>query len=441
MHVGAVLVFTPPKGADATYLRSMLENAVTRNSVARPLRKRARRSLTSLGQWGWDTELEVDLDYHIHRHALPAPGGTGELFDLVSRLHGDPLDCSRPLWEMALIEGLDDGRFAVYVKIHHALTDGVAAMRMLRRRLSSNPDEQNMPALWEQPAAIPAPAGEGSAGFTPFQVSGAAWHTTRSGVGEVVGLVPALADSVHRALHRRGGPLSLSAPASVLNVPVTRGRRFAARSWPLERLRLVAKHADTTVNDVVLTMCAGALRAHLLARHALPEAPLIAMVPVALPDEQPRGQGGNRVGVFMCNLGTRLADPICRLAAIRVSTAEGKAALSGMSPLQTLAAGALGIAPLAAGLLGLPCPVRPPNVIISNVAGSDTPLYWNGARLDALYPVSVPFDGQALNITCSSTGAGISFGLTAAWRAVPALQPFLDDLDGELAALETACGL
>ena len=134
MHVGGLAVFTPPEGASAADVRAMFDAALLGDQVATPFRKRARRSVTSLGQWGWDhlPHDEVDLEHHVRRDALPQPGGMTELMTLVSRLHGTLLDRSRPLWEMHLIEGLADGRYAIYTKIHHALADGASAMRLLR---------------------------------------------------------------------------------------------------------------------------------------------------------------------------------------------------------------------------------------------------------------------------------------------------------------------
>ncbi|MGW6693417.1 WS/DGAT/MGAT family O-acyltransferase [Rhodococcus sp. NPDC054953] len=399
------------------------------------------RSLTTLGQWGWETEEQIDLAHHVRHDALPQPGGVAELMTLVSRLHASLLDRDRPLWEMHLIEGLADGRFAVYTKIHHALADGVAAMRLLRSALSEDQDARDMPAPWE-PAAprlelVPAAAAEGAA-----DLAGAAARAARAAIGEAMGLVPALVDTVDRAVHGRGGTLALAAPSSLLNVPIGGARRFAARSWPLERLRLVAKCADATINDVVLAMCAGALRTFLADIDALPAEPLHAMVPVSLRNEQHRGGEGNEIGMLTCNLGTHLADPEERLGVVRAAMADGKDAMRSRSATQIRAMSALGVAPLALGIvLGRHSPIRPANVMISNVPGPRAPLYWNGARMTALYPLSIPVDGQALNITCTSTDSEIAFGLTGCRRTVPALAPLLDHLDTELAELERVVGL
>ena len=449
MHVGGLAVFTPPEGADAADVRAMFEAAAASDQVAPLFRKRARRSVSTLGQWGWETADRLDVGHHVRRDALPRPGGMPELMTLVSRLHASLLDRSRPLWEMHLIEGLADGRYAVYTKIHHALADGASAMSLLRRSMSEDPQRRDMPAPWQP---IPTPAGPArtplaSSTTTLSGLPGQALQGARELVGEVAGLVPALAGTLDRARKATGGPVSLTAPHSILNVPIGGARHFAARSWPLERVRLIAKAADATINDVILAMSAGALRTYLHLRGALPTDPLIAMVPVSLRPtaSQPESEsaGGNRVGVLMCNLATHLPEPAARLDTVRTCMREGKAALRAMSQAQVLAMSALGAAPLGLEMLtGRRGPVRPPfNVVISNVAGPNTPLHWNGARLDGLYPLSIPVTGQALNITCTSSDDQLAFGLTGCRSAVPALQPMLDYLHTELGALEDAVGL
>lgn len=449
MHVGGLALFSPPDGALASDVREMFVAAIGRDEVADFWRKRARRSLTSLGQWGWDSGGEVDLDYHVQCSALPRPAGMAELWALVSWLHAAPLNREQPLWEMHLIEGLADGRYAVYMKVHHALADGVSAMGMLRAALSADPGRRGGPALWEpvEPVPKPTPASR-PGGLDLFGLPGRAVATAWGVAREAAGLVPALASTLEQALRHHGGPLSLVAPRTMLNVPISGARSFTGCSWPLERLRLVAKHSDATVNDVVLAMCAGALRSYLTSKGALPWAPLVAMVPVSLRRTRPEGgrgataDAGNKIGTLTCGLATDLADAGERLAAVRAGMREGKATLASRSRLQVLAMSALGAAPLGLGMLvghhGL---LRPPNVMISNVSGSPAPLYWNGARLDALYPLSIPVDGLALNITCTSTDETIAFGLTGCRHAVPGLGAMAGHLDDELRLLERAAGL
>ncbi len=442
MHVGGLQLFQPPDGATALDVREMFDVAIAQNEVAPLFQKRARRSLTSLGQWAWEIDERFDLEHHVRRNALPQPARIRELFVLVSRLHSSLLDRHRPLWEMHLIEGLADGRYAVYLKTHHALMDGVSSLRMLSRILSEDADERDMPGPWA-PRQVSRSVERDSPGVVGVSVS--ALRSALSLTGDALGLVPALARSVNRGLQQESGALSFSAPQTMFNVPITGARRFAAQSWPMERIRQVGKASDTTVNDVVLAMCSGALRSYLLSMNALPESPLIAMVPVSLHGSGPSSQdgGGNAVGAVMCNLGTHLSEPAERLAVVHNSTSAGKKSMSGMSQAQILAMTALGTSPLAVyPLLRLNGRARPPfNLIISNVPGPRTALYWNGARLDGLYPLSVPLDGQALNITVTSYSTEIAFGLTGCRRTVPHLQHLLGYLDDELAALELAVGV
>jgi diacylglycerol O-acyltransferase / wax synthase len=441
MHVGSLQLFQPPEGADAIDVRAMFDAAIAADEVAPLFDKRPARSITSLGQWGWQTDREFDLEHHVRRNALPQPGRVLELLALCSRLHSTLLDRNRPLWETHLIEGLNDGRYALYFKVHHALVDGVAATRLLSRMLSEDPAQRDMPAPWalRDPERPRHPEAGGSPALPLSAVRSAI-----DVLGEAAGLVPALARSVNRGLNEQGGPLSFTAPKTMLNVAITGARRFAAQSWPMERIRQVGKAGEATVNDVVLALCSGALRAYMQSLDALPEQPLIAMVPVSLRSENTSADGGgNAVGAVLCNLGTHLDDAGLRLRTVQQSMTDGKESLKGLSQTQILAMSAIGMSPLVLlSALRLNGVVRPPfNLVISNVPGPRQAMYWNGARLDGLYPLSIPLDGQALNITCTSYSDQIAFGLTGCRRTVPHLQRLLGYLDVELGALERAVGV
>ncbi len=441
MHVGGLQLFAPPDGADSEDVRRMFQQMVGADDVRPLFRRRARRSIATAGLWGWDEDGAFDIEHHVRHTALPRPGRVLELLALCSRLHGNLLDRHRPLWEVSVIEGLADGRYAIYFKIHHALVDGVSALRLVQSSLSDDPDERDMPPPW---AARPKPGD--APGASPHGLIDDPAGALRSAVSiaaEAAGLPGALVKTVSRGLRDQAAPLSFSAPKTMLNVPITGARRFAAQSWPIDRIRRVAKAGDATLNDVVLAMCSGALRAYLHGLDALPDVPLIAMVPVSLHVDDHHREGGNAVGVVMCNLGTNIADPGDRLAAIHASMTDGKAAMSTMSPVQIVAMSAIGLSPLAlAQLPGVQSMFRPPfNLVISNVPGPRAPLYYNGARLDGVYPLSIPVDGQALNITCTSYSDALAFGMTGCRRSVPHLQRLLGHLDAELDALEHAAGV
>jgi diacylglycerol O-acyltransferase len=226
----------------------------------------------------------------------------------------------------------------------------------------------------------------------------------------------------------------------MLNVPITGARRFAAQSYPIEQMRSVARASGTTLNDVVLATCAGALRAYMLELDALPEDPLIAMTPVSLRGEDTGDDSGNAVGAVLCNLGTNVADAGERLATIHQSMMSAKDLLRGLSQLQATAVSAALLSPMLLQPLGPLSRLAPPpyNLVISNVPGPREPLYLNGARLDGIYPLSIPLAGQALNITVTSYVDNMEFGLIGCRRSVPHLQRLLVHLDDALAELVKA---
>jgi WS/DGAT/MGAT family acyltransferase len=222
----------------------------------------------------------------------------------------------------------------------------------------------------------------------------------------------------------------------MLNVPITGARRFAAESWPLKRIQRVRERTGSTVNDVVLAMCAGALRRYMLELGELPERPLVAALPVSLGT---RGEG-NQLGAILVTLATDEADAATRLERIKASGRAAKANLDQRDPMAIAALSMAVAAPLPLGAVpGMSSVLNPGfNLIISNVPGPKAPLYWEGAKLDGLYPLSVPLDGQALNITVFSYADHMEFGLTGDRRSVPRLQKLLGYLEDSLAELEEA---
>jgi WS/DGAT/MGAT family acyltransferase len=378
-----------------------------------------------MGAWSWQVDNDIDLEHHIRHSSLPRPGRVRELLALASRLHATPLDRQRPLWEAHLIEGLEGRRFAVYTKIHHSLVDGVSALRLLERSLSSDPDARDVPMPWATKAPKrPQAALRGLQSL--LGVPRAALRTT----SEIAGLGPAAARAAVRSLTDRSGYLPSTAPKTILNGPINGSRRFAAQSWSMEAVRAIGKATDTTINDVVLAMCSGALRYYLEELDALPDAPLIAMTPVSL-RQSGDDVGGNAVGVILCNLATDLPDPAKRLEAVHQSMEEGKQSLRSMNNTQVMLASAVAMAPMILSLLPGANRLAAPayNVVISNIPGPGEPLYWNGAKLEGVYPLSIPTDGQALNITVTSYNGSLHFGLTGCRRTLPHLQRLLTHLE------------
>jgi diacylglycerol O-acyltransferase len=242
----------------------------------------------------------------------------------------------------------------------------------------------------------------------------------------------------------RGGALSLphqQVPISSLNHSIHGARRFVAQSWPFSRIEAIGKAFGGTFNDAVLAMCSGALRQYLKTHAELPEQPLKSMVPVSLRKEGDL-ESGNAVAAISANLATDVADPARRIQAIIASVRAGKAFYAGMSPKEIELVSAVLQAPTMLLLpLGLMARLPPYNVAISNVPGIRETMYWNGARMDGSYPVSIVTDGMAMNITLITYDQNVDFGIVACRKSVPQVQRFIDYMEEALVALEDAAGL
>lgn len=434
MHVGGLGLYEPPAGMSGSdFLRELHQDMVAQQDLQPTFRKHPAIVFGAISNLTWTFDDDVDLDYHLRRSALPAPGRVRDLLELTSRLHGTLLDRHRPLWEAHLVEGLNDGRFAVYVKFHHALIDGVSALKLTQRTLSTDPEDPDVRVPWNLP-----PKRRSSA---PDQSS--LLGTMTRTAGSVAALAPSTLSLARAALLEQQLTLPFGAPRTMFNVPIGGARRVAAQSWSLDRVKRVKQAAGVTVNDVVLGMCAGALRHYLIEQNALPDDPLIAMVPVSLRSEADADSGGNMTGVILCNLATDADDPAKRLEAIHTSMRNNKEVFSQLPKMQALALSAFLMSPMALTILpGFMSYARPPfNIVISNVPGSREPLYWKGARLDGNYPLSIALDGQALNITLCNNADNLDFGLVGCRRSVPHLQRLLGHLEDALKELERAVGV
>ncbi len=447
MHVGGLQLFKKPEGAGRNYVKDLYASMSSPQEISPLFLKHPRRSIATAGQYVWEPDAQFDIEHHVRHSALPKPGRVRELLDLCSRLHSTRLGRERPLWEAHVIEGLSDGRVALYTKVHHGLVDGVSAMRLLQSVLSTDPDRRDMPPPWgARPAAVRTERAREAVETSLAEVPSSAMRTALGISAEAAGMSGALIRTLSAGVRNETSALSLHAPRTMFNQSITGSRRFAAQDWPIERMQAIGKATGTTINDVVMAMCSGALRAYLTDLDALPETSLVSMVPIGLNAKQSQiasTDGGNAVGAVMVQLGTHLPHAGDRLEAVHRSMNQGKAALSSMTPTQIVAMSALGMAPsLLTPLLRLEGLVRPPfNVIISNVPGPSATQFYNGAELVGMYPLSIPINGMALNITCTSYADKMCFGITGCRRTVPHLQRLLGHLDDELRALEASAGV
>lgn len=433
LHVGALSLYTPPAGAPPNFGEQLAERLRESKQAMPPFNRR----LTShLGLYFWEEDEDFDMAHHFVHLSLPKPGRIRELLAMVSRVHSNHLDRAYPLWRTYLIEGLEDGRIATYSKIHHALVDGVAGIRLLIKSMSPDPAESmQMPPPWEvrtrKSGAMGLPMPIPPAGGLAAAVQGMA----SEGVRKLPGFRSVLSQT-WRDLRTHHPDLvhGLQAPRSILNQKISGSRRFAAQSYATSRIKAVAQAFDCTSNDVVLAMCGGALRRYLLSLHELPNRPLVAAVPVSIRRDD--GDMGNEIGFALTTLATDLDDPGERLRAIKSCMDYNKARLRQMTPPQMMAYAALLLLPGAFNFLTGIGETTAANVVVSHVPGPRTPMYWQGCRLSGIYPVSLVLDGMALNITLISRHDAIDFGLIGCRKTLPSLQRLLDDLEDELAALE-----
>jgi WS/DGAT/MGAT family acyltransferase len=440
MHVGVLMPFSPPEAGPRDFHRQLLDELKREPTVYPPWNLKLRHpDLLSSPLQSWVEDPKVDLEYHVRRSALPTPGDERELGILVSRLHSHNLDFHRPPWEVHFIEGLEGHRFAVYFKVHHALIDGFTGSRILMRSLSPDPTALDTPMFFSRPP----PARVKREGEDHPASLDALLGAVREQVGATKDIGRALVNLVKASRTKDKLLVSpMQAPKSILNQRIGRNRRFATQTYAVDRFKRVAKASGGTINDVVLAVCAGSLRRFLDEQGALPDDPLTAMIPVNVRPKDDPG-GGNAVGAILASLATDVADPRERLDTIIASTTRAKEQLQGMSKSAIIQYGALLLAPILLSLVpGAVGRVRPAfNVVVSNVPGPEQPLYLRGWRLEATYPLSIPFHGYGLNITVSGYAGTMNFGFIGCRDTLPHLQRVAVYAGEALAELENVLKL
>ncbi len=436
-HVAGLWIFQLPKGYRGNFFRDLMEGLADWQRVSPPFNLKLKVSLPKLDLPSWVEDEHFDLDYHVRYVALPKPGTLDQLMDLIERIHSHLLDRSRPLWELYFIEGLQGRRVAIYCKIHHALVDGMAGLELMVNTFSQSPEARAVRSVWQPP---PEPAAEDRPSGLLARV-GKVYASVLGQIRSLPELSATLAKAGLQALNLRESkaPLPFTAPKTLMNVPVSAQRRFAVHTLSLPAVKALGEAADATVNDVILAVCAGALRRYLSAKQALPEQPLVAWMPVSVRSAE-GDQTGNQVAVVLCSLATDLADPSQRFSAIKTSASAAKAQFSEHSvevtSQYTLLLGGL---LLLTQQLGLTERIAPPaNVVISNAPGPREALYLNGAKLVAQYPLSMLIDGLALNITITSHADCLDFGVLACGEALPDVRALADYLGDAFAELQVA---
>lgn len=387
----------------------------------------------------WVEDRSFDLSRHVKRISLPAPGGRRELAEICANIASFPLDRSKPLWEMWVIEGVHDPEIdaddscalALMLKLHHAAVDGMAAANLLNQLCAPEPD-----------APPPDPV-DGPGDATPLEIAGEGLLRFLTRPWQLARVIPETTSTIVRTVSRAVTGTAMAAPFTApktrFNAELTSERTIALAQLDLDDVKKVKNRYDVKVNDVVMALCAGALRGFLRDRDELPESPLIAVLPASVRDLSDR-PGRNQLSGMFCNLHTDIEDPLERLRAIAESNSHAKEHSSSLGPTllvdlaEVLSRGAFG------GLVNLLS--RTPltratihNLVFSNVAGPPTTLYTCGAEVKALYPLGPIFHGSGLNVTVMSQGGKMNVGIISCPQLVDDLWDLADRFDVELQEL------
>ena len=424
-HVGGLLQFRLPKGAPQDFMRRLMTEFRGHREFVAPWNRRLKYAFNKNPVPVWIEDDAIDLEHHIRHAALPWPGGERELGELVARLQSTPLDLSRPPWECTIIEGMEGARFALFIKMHHSLIDGVSGMKLLQRSMATDLGKSlKLPPFWASGLPSPARAARETLLPTAANAAEAALEALRGQAQTVPQLVAAFAKMLRRVRNPEEGMiLPFTSPRSILNGRVREKRRFATQQFQMERMRTLATAAQCTLNDVVLAICGGALRRFLAESDHLPEQSLTAGIPVSVRPKDDEGSG-NAITFIIATLGTDIDDAKARLQAIGESVRHAKEHVQSLPRQAMLQYTMLLMAPTIITLLtGIGGRTRPMfNITISNVPGPDKPLYFRGAELLATYPASIVTHGQALNITCQSYAGAMNFGFTGCHSSLPSMQ-------------------
>lgn len=442
MHVCGIIQLDPstiPGGYSFAGMKAELERRI---STIPSFRRKLKEVPLEIDHPIWVDDAEFDIDRHVHRLAVPSPGGKEELAELCGHMAGIPMDRSRPLWEMWIIEGLDNGRIAIFTKMHHATVDGISGANMLSFLCSLEP---NAPLLDLAPkgASLDAPPSD-------WELFGRGLLTNLAKPVQFVKLLAPttslLGKTISRARQGTAMAAPLTAPRTSFNGNITGQRSVSYTDISLEKIKEI-RHAveGATVNDIVLAISGGALRRYLAERGELPESSLLASVPVSVHQTSTKSGGTNKVSSMFAKLGTDIEDPVLRLVQLAQANANAKEHHRAI-PADTLQEWAEFAAPRTFGLAvravaKLKLAEKGPvihNLVISNVPGPPVALYFMGAEIVGFYPLGPVFHGAGLNVTVMSNAGRMHVGLIACRESMPEIASLADHFPEELDALYDA---
>ena len=448
-HVTGLMLFDRPS-PDFDPYAAVYEKYASLVGELEPMRRRLVEVPFGLDKPYWVFDPHFDIDYHIREISIARPGLVDQLADQVCRIVGRPMDRSRPLWEVYVIDGLANGWWGMLTKFHHATIDGAAGQLMLESVLSTNPDDGPPPESprWE-PEPIPGQTEMlrltlEKLARNPLMAVRTQTRMLRTvakalGIADLSGASSFVRDSVYKLMGRptRERPWVMmpltSAPPTPWNKSITPHRRFAMRTTSLENIKRLKNATGGTVNDIVMAICAGGLRQYLLAHDALPDKPLRAMVPVSIRTGNESDPWTNRVSGLVAELPTHCDDPLERIELCRkaMGVAKQQFELMPAESLIDIAQSSPPVVSAAAARLASKLKLAdrftmPANLVISNVPGPREPLYFAGAQLQHQFPVSIVTDGQGLNITVTSYMDRLDFGFIVDRQPTDRHQQLLD---------------
>ena len=428
MHVGSLMLFDLPEGYQGDYYEDVKTMLGKRLHLSAMMSRKLASMPFELANPVWIEDEDIDLDYHVRSLTLRRPGTMAQLEQLVARLHSSLLDRSRPLWEMYVIEGLENGQVAFYSKAHHSGVDGKAGVELAKVLYDVTPEMREVP-----PPRRRRTAGGGGYQLGVAELLRAAAENTAQQYRKFAELLPTAAKAFGAAATVLASQRTLPgqralnlglAPRTIFNDSITTQRSFGTLSVPLADIKALGKRVGGTVNTIVMAMCSIALHRFLKERNLMPKEALIAMVPVSLRTEGDDSMN-NQVSMVRVDLATDIDDLAARFKAIHASSEAAKAVVRELKPVLSVDVPITGSPWLMTGLASLlgrsGLASRQPaagNVLISNVPGPPMPLYMAGARMAHYYPVSIPYHGSALNITVQSYAGLLEFGLTACRRVL-----------------------
>ena len=431
---GVLLVFERPADATESYLDDLFAAILADKAVGKTFRRHPESPVGVVGDGLWLRESEVDLAHHVRRATVAAPGDKAAVLELVTGIHEAPFDPQKPAWLAYLLGGLPDGQFALYLKVHQGLMDGVGAMEVVYRMLANDPESNQLRTVWAQqlrePQQTDQPAPPKPAAPAELNVG----SLLRFGAKRMTGLANKLPD-VGKALLDKDIAIPYSAPNSILNVSIGADRRIAARTWSMERVQDVRTYSQSSIDEVVTAMVAGALRSYLAGRSELPSSSLIALLPLA---KHTDSGGVRRVGTVYCKLGTDLQYPEERLKTISASMADGRKIAETVGAASDLAASLVAMTPrLLAGVPGVEGLARPAfNLTITYVPGAREAKFWNQARLRDVVPIPLLSENHALGVAATFTETRLEIALVSCPTVIDDLEPILDGMEAALVELE-----